>query len=533
MTFLLAVSLAGVPSFAGATSPVRASARYQPRLGGGKRSGHRHTRRQSHSRQSRARARAAIVGGQALAIEQVPWQVTVEAVVAASEGFEDIIRCGGSVIDSSHVLTAAHCVFRSSPNERIPVDDFTVHAGTSDLEAPAESEQEASVTGVRVHPYYSYVPNSGHVAPDDVAVLTLSQPLSLGPAVGSIGLVPLGLYPGEGTAVGFSGFGEENASLQEFNGKLYGLGMAIAYSRECGGENGADNAVLLCASAPAGSPCSGDSGSGLTAPGSPPVLVGVMNAVAVVAGKICVAGAFSSIANIAAPEIQDFIDGSETPPLAPRGGGASCVANEPTVGASMSCEAGTWSNSPTFTYVFQDGESGRALQSGSSSEYEYKPADVGHTVYMRLLATNAGGTGVDRTSTTFPVAPGAPDKALVEKPSKRVSLVGDRFAVRAGAPLLVTVKCTGGSRCEGQLKLTWMSPGAKGTVRKHSHEVLLGKVSFTVAGNHKAVLKLHLTNAGRNLLGAHHGRLEADLTIIEIQFGAKLTHSRSVALFRK
>ncbi len=472
------------------------------------------------------RARAAIVDGQEISVQQVPWQVTVEAVYPISETMEERIRCGGSIIDPSHVVTAAHCAFMSSSGARIPAEDFGVRAGTSNLEMPEPNEQEASVTSVRVHPYYTYAPNSGHVAPDDVAVLTLSGSLAFGPGVGPITLAPLGLYPGEGSSLGFSGFGEENASPQEFNGKLYALGMTLGYSRECGGENGADNAVLLCASAPVGSPCSGDSGSALTAPGSTPVLLGVMNAVAVVAGKICIAGTHSTIANVAAPEIQDFVDGSETPPQAPRGGGASCVANEPTVGSSMSCSAGSWTNSPAFTYVFVDGASGRVLQSGMSPEYTFKAADEGHAVYMRLLAVNTGGTGVDQTPITSPVAPGAPGKSVARRRLKRVSLVGDRIAVRAGSPLLVTVKCAGVSRCEGRLELTWTSVKGKG----RPHKVVIGKASFAVQGNRKKILKLRLTGAGRGLLNAHHGRLEADLTIVEIQTGARLTHSQRVVL---
>ncbi len=248
------------------------------------------------------------------------------------------------------MLTAAHCVFDSATLEAIPAQDFTVRAGTSDLALLEAAEQERGVSDVPPHPYYVYAPDSGHVASDDVAVLTLESPLSLGPAVASIGLAPAGASPLEGTAVALTGFGEENPATEELSGKLYSLGMTLGYSRECGGEN---DAVLLCASAPSGTPCNGDSDSGLTTAGSPATLVGVEDDLTLVSGKRCVAGAENALADVAAPEIQDFLDGSEAPPRAPRGGGA-VIREAPAGDGSMSCAAGTWSGNPTFIYTFLD-----------------------------------------------------------------------------------------------------------------------------------------------------------------------------------
>jgi hypothetical protein len=89
--------------------------------------------------------------------------------------------------------------------------------------------------------------------------------------------------------------------IQELNGKLYSLGMNVGWPRECGGEN---DAILLCASSPSGTPCNGDSGSGLTISGS--TLVGVEDDYFLVSGRRCAAGAENAFANVAAPEIQDF-----------------------------------------------------------------------------------------------------------------------------------------------------------------------------------------------------------------------------------
>ena len=375
-------------------------------------------------------------------MQQAPWQVAVIAVFKTAKGSTESILCGGSIIDASHVLTAAHCVFIAPPDERIPPSDFTVRAGTSNLSSPEAEEQRVAVAGVRVHPYYTYTPDSGHVIPDDVAVLTLEEPLAFGLAVSPISLTPAGVYLAEGTVVGFTGFGEQNPSTKELNGKLYSLGMNVGSSEKCGGETGEDNAVVLCASSPSGAPCSGDSGSALTTLGSPPALLGVMNDGAVIAGKGCIAAGRDSFADVAAPEIQDFIDGSEEPPRAPRGGGAICTAVNPSVGGSMTCQAGNWSNAPTYTYTFIDSSSGQVLQSGASSEYTFSAAVQGSAVFMRLQATNAGGTGIDQTPPTAPVMPAAPvELELPPAPSGHVSLTGTHITTTSGGEATIKLTC--------------------------------------------------------------------------------------------
>jgi trypsin len=175
------------------------------------------------------------------------------------------------------------------------------------------------------------------VAPDDVAVLTLQEPLVLGPAAAVISPVSPGASPSEGTAVNLTGFGQQNPE-SELNGKLYSLAMTVVYSRDCGGEN---DAVMLCVISPVGSPCNGDSGSGLTL-GSPTMLAGVEDDYFLMSGKKCATGAENALTNVAAPEIQDFLDGSEEPPRAPRGGGA-VIREAPINDGVMSCEPGHWS----------------------------------------------------------------------------------------------------------------------------------------------------------------------------------------------
>jgi Trypsin len=333
------------------------------------------------------RARESIVDGSQISIVQAPWQVFVVSVIPLGNKEALFLLCGGSIIGETHVVTAGHCMFDPETRSRVPTEDVFVVAGTSDFEQFETGEQEDEVSNVRVHPDYEYELGAG--APDDVAVLELTEPLKFNTLVQSIG--PAAAAPAEGAQVNLTGFGAE-VSGGEPEGPLHSLGMTVGFSGQCGGET---DAVFLCASATDGSGCSGDSGSGLT-DGPTPTLVGIMDTVEIISGKECLSGSGNGFVNVAAPEIRDFIEGSESPPIAPRGGGISLRAVAK-VGYIATCESGSWSGSPTFSYTFMNSANDEVLQSGSSATYQLTKADVGLAISCEVLASNAGGTGVART----------------------------------------------------------------------------------------------------------------------------------------
>jgi hypothetical protein len=510
------------------------------------------------------RARAAIVGGSQISIEQAPWQAAVLVRIPVEHGalFE---LCGGSIIDETRVLTAAHCVFNPTNGEHTPPEDFVVVVGASDLATEEAGAEGVEVASVRVHPYFDYAAGPG--ASDDVAVLKLSKSLHFTSRVRSIGLSAPGANPSEGTQVNLTGFGLQDPETEEPNGLLYSLGMTLGFSRRCGGEA---DAVFLCASTPLGSACSGDSGGGLTDPGSTPGLLGVASTVEGHSGEFCGDGAIAGLTNLAAPEIQDFIAGSEDPPRAPRGEGVA-VRGVLTVGHSLTCEPGSWSGEPTFTYEFIDSAEGQILQSGPSATYQLSAADVGRTILCLVQAGNAGGTGAARTTALASIKaaaggeqppehkeglvpqpqPGQPSRGAgagqVPQPvvggpqppvspapetpatatAEGIALVGTSLAVRRGDETLVKLDCTVSGGCSGRLTLA-----AKDTSKIRGRRTLrmrtIGTARFSIADGEAVVVKLTLDATGRALLNAAHGGLYARLTILEPE--ATRPQSESVRL---
>jgi hypothetical protein len=509
----------------------------------------------SHLRR-RPAARAAIVNGTPIAIAQAPWQV---AVFAFFEGKG--ILCGGSIISPTEVLTAAHCVFGETTHV-LAAEDFEVVAGTADLtQAGLESEpnvEERLVSTVRAHPYYN--PSETLPAADDVAVLTLVTPLAEVPgAVEKIGLAAPGVGPEEGAPVNLTGFGAESVEPSELNGRLFAISMSTVFRRRCGGEA---DALFVCASSPGGSLCSGDSGGGLTQSGAPTTVVGVVDTVQVIEGVPCRHGADGGFANVAAPEIRDFVLGSEVPPRAPRGGSGIVLRGFLEVGSSLTCEPGAWSNAPSLTYAFLDNASGARLQSGAAQTYALSSADVGRAIVCEVQAANAGGTGVVRTEALGPIAavrsrvpflpeagqggggvpqattPGAavpqiaaPVESATGEAS-RVSLGATRVAVGRDGTATVKLSCLGAGRCAGRVSLT-----ARRTIKVKGRRAVLtvaisAAVAFSIVEGQGANVAIKLNAQGRLLLATAHGHMAGRLAIVQSQPAPVLHVSKSVALGR-
>lgn len=413
----------------------------------------------------------AIVGGTPISITQTPWQVFLLA--DAGGGF--FYQCGGSILDPTHVVTAGHCVYNSRTTTQFDRADLTVTAGISNFRTQDATRQEVGVSDVRVHPLYEYTAANGGVAPDDVAVLTLDTPLDLsGPAAKAITPIGAGAYQPLGTAAGISGFGLQAGGAASADGQLYAVGTTIGDPLACGGEY---NAVLTCITSQAGSACEGDSGGPLTVGTA---LAGVASFVSTrgPTGE-CGVGSLNGYTNLAAGEIREFVLGNDAPPVAPRGGRDVSATGVFQAGSSMTCSAGTWSGTPTFTYTFVDTRNGQVLQSGASATYAFTDADVGRTIACQPAATNAGGTGITRTeaSPAIAVNPNPPRRAdptppapaprrptptprrPAAKPSLRLSVKASTTRVRPGSTVTYTITVANRGRARAGKVVVCDAPG--------------------------------------------------------------------------
>jgi trypsin len=183
----------------------------------------------------------AIVGGSQVAEGRYPFMASLQ------DG--DFAFCGGSVIASRWVLTAAHCVEGATPG------DQDVVVGRTNLNDTGKG-QRVEVTEVHVHPSY----DGNH----DAALLKLAQPVS----VPTIPLATAGenTLEAAGTPLTVAGWGTE------FFGSPFGSPAlkradvrAVADSRcqTSYGLQGFDAATELCAEELLADSCQGDSGGPL------------------------------------------------------------------------------------------------------------------------------------------------------------------------------------------------------------------------------------------------------------------------------
>ena len=173
-----------------------------------------------------------VINGQEASISQFPWQVYVEGGPFKENGKTFAVSCGGSILDATHILTAAHCVDTEGTTIQHSAASFVVVSGMSNLKELASTTQVMGVESIRTHPYYEAAPE----IKDDVAVLALEAPLELSAAMDAeaIPLVPSGAIPAPGTTLGLSGYGKQNgAEGAQPDGKLYSTTLTAISSDAC------------------------------------------------------------------------------------------------------------------------------------------------------------------------------------------------------------------------------------------------------------------------------------------------------------
>lgn len=209
-----------------------------------------------------ANRKTKIVGGAETKIQEYPWQV---AMVSLGQ---NIPFCGGAILSSDTIITAAHCTLGQD------VDTFKVVVNEHDVTVD-DGEERFTVCSKTEHPNYNSNTNE-----HDVAILTLCTPITFSPTVGPVCLPE---QPGEAyddvlstvTGWGTLSLGGIQSDV------LMGVDVTTIGNAECDSDYGGGiiQDSMICAKAPGKDACQGDSGGPLVTKESGEVysLIGIVS----------------------------------------------------------------------------------------------------------------------------------------------------------------------------------------------------------------------------------------------------------------
>lgn len=242
------------------------------------------------------RIEARIVAGAPVRIDQYPWQVALENRAGQF--------CGGAIVGTRSVVTAAHCVDGTRPAA------ITIRAGTARLDRPGQTRQ---VERIVMHPNWRPASNR-----NDIAVLLLDRDLALGSGVAPIRYQgeAVGRLSRDGTAAWVSGWGATGETAPGSD-QLLAVGVPVMSDARCQEALRPQGAsihepTMICAGGAAGDSCYGDSGGPLIARDGDgtPYLIGIVSW-GVVCGARGVPGVYADVATL-----QSWIADEAGPPPA-------------------------------------------------------------------------------------------------------------------------------------------------------------------------------------------------------------------------
>ncbi|XP_072946370.1 phenoloxidase-activating enzyme-like [Epargyreus clarus] len=198
-----------------------------------------------------------IVGGKATEIDEFPWLVLLE--------YEpNDFRCGGSLISKKHVLTAAHCLRNTIP-QQVRLSEYNITSFPTDyVESNGGGNDSITVTIVPVaraimHPNYKPLQS---LFINDIALITMSKSVEFTDFIRPICL-PTKDYRSEFTAVTnfvVAGWGSDNE--QQITDVKRSVSLPYVPKEEC--ESALMGDSRICAGGEAGKDsCTGDSGGPL------------------------------------------------------------------------------------------------------------------------------------------------------------------------------------------------------------------------------------------------------------------------------
>jgi trypsin len=195
-----------------------------------------------------------IVGGVKAPAGQWPFQIALLFLPWGGSNY-DMEYCGGSLVDSLHVVIAAHCVFGKKPSK------FNVLTGTQSL---ASGGKRHALASIKVHPKYN-----DKTTDYDIAVITLAKPAT-GIAFYSqlITSAQEASFAKAGTKAYVAGWGSTVKTGGGYPTDLMQVGVPLVSRTDCNDANSYKGGItkrMICAGLTAGGKdsCDGDSGGPL------------------------------------------------------------------------------------------------------------------------------------------------------------------------------------------------------------------------------------------------------------------------------
>ncbi|XP_017056595.1 trypsin [Drosophila ficusphila] len=190
-----------------------------------------------------------IVNGEAVEIESHPYQVSIQTTKGSH-------FCGGSLISSDTVLTAAHCM------QSYAASELQVRLGSTSRSSGGE------VVTVRAFKYHEGY--NSKLMVNDVAIMKLSTPVRQTSKIRAIELADSEAVSGTNAVV--SGWGTTCFLFCSSPDNLLEVGVELLHYKDCAQDTynyGSDSILetMVCATGEKKDACQGDSGGPLVANG--------------------------------------------------------------------------------------------------------------------------------------------------------------------------------------------------------------------------------------------------------------------------
>ena len=336
-----------------------------------------------------------IVGGNQVSISTAPWQVAL-ILTNAPNNYQGQF-CGGSLISSLWIVTAAHCVVSQSGT--LAPSSLGIQAGSAILSTSVLSFR--TVSEIIPHPEYR-VSSKNH----DIALIRLATPVTLG---GNTQAIPIfrsevandtpGYVTGWGQTTVTTSWGTYFQGTSNFPTALHGTNLWVA-DNNCWGERpGSYRSDLMICAGTFGwmnDTCQGDSGGPLAIQVSGnSFLAGVTSF-----GAGCAwlsPGIYTKVSRYASwIDDKTALNFSTSP--------TPTISGFAVVGQTLTATAGSWDPSPDTT-SFQWLANNSPISGATGSTYVVKQADLRRTISVRVTGVRSGYRTVTvESSRTLPVA---------------------------------------------------------------------------------------------------------------------------------